>query len=1091
MFLNLIGISHFKFPFTRLRLPSRYSNLAILGQLNTHAKSLVAAAETNSVSLAQATETWLDGLALADHDYSDAVAAADHAWLYTDADAQRTRDRALADAGETLSDALALAAKNYKNSLTAAWAGWSSAESTATGNLATALDTATVTWTAAIGTADSQLETDRSAARSTFVSSLGSASSTAGAQIGTAGKDWIADVAQAVADFTGSEVHAAATFAGGEITARQSWLTSVADERAAAIDTWRTAEGTAWADYVAAEASAWSDWVASVSTAEATFVNATATPEAGMRQTVAGAEAGFAADLADAWENLASASAGAWAAFYNDMATHTATYLQAAADSTGVFLNAEAAASGMRIADMMSALNAFQADALAAETLFTQQEADAAQTEAEALADADTTLGYAVADAVRDYGQDIADAAQVLENALADAEKTRVESDADADRAWAETAWPAETAFLGAVADADLTATAAIETATGTYRAAVAQVDYEAQLAVAPAIAQHAADVAAAEANTRWRSPGSKIDREIAADRGRSRRTDELNIEVDGGRGHGQPIELGSQSWAAWFYSGDFIEDIGDGIWDFGAGVIDAVARAHQRHPRILRLDLGSRQTSWAYTTAAPSAAWPCRSCIGFISGGACAAAALATFGGSTRWRCRHRAVRRLSALSARHTQFGWTAWTSCPPQPGAWARPAGRGQMGLLRGGDGGAGRRCPPRGRQLRRRRIGPQLVYRPLCRGVRRRREQRRKSGRQGREEETEGSRRFLRAPPRLRAARCRGRARLAAGRRKWTTTSTWPWPPGTALTTAALSRRPTTTGRRPGRRSQCVRADSSPQPRGVTPRPRDDVHQPSDQQWGVATMPKTETAVAMADRPAKRRRSVIRGVLTAFFLLLAGYFGLCAALGPDGWLTENIVTRPIEQVQLGQRTPGRNPELGQVDQDAPEPDPETWRYVRLEMRKADTPPLHIELLRPIEWLAAKGAEPGGTIYLELPEMGAVGDALVHEIDRCPPIQPGEGNVVTGRFVHEHHGTITRVRLAGQLEAHRRHPQPPLLERRPPDVHRCGRSRRRRASPHERRHRPSRHRRDRPPPRQPLQHRNPPRARLPGDSRRRAGA
>ncbi|MDO4557283.1 MAG: polymorphic toxin-type HINT domain-containing protein, partial [Lachnospiraceae bacterium] len=44
-----------------------------------------------------------------------------------------------------------------------------------------------------------------------------------------------------------------------------------------------------------------------------------------------------------------------------------------------------------------------------------------------------------------------------------------------------------------------------------------------------------------------------------------------------------------------------------------------------------------------------------------------------------------------------------------------------------------------------------------------------------------------------------------------------------------------------------------------------------------------------------------------------------------------------------------------------------------------------------------------------YLDLPEMGAVGDAKVIAIEPCPPIKPGKGNVITGTFHHEAGQTI----------------------------------------------------------------------------------
>ncbi len=87
----------------------------------------------------------------------------------------------------------------------------------------------------------------------------------------------------------------------------------------------------------------------------------------------------------------------------------------------------------------------------------------------------------------------------------------------------------------------------------------------------------------------------------------------------------------------------------------------------------------------------------------------------------------------------------------------------------------------------------------------------------------------------------------------------------------------------------------------------------------------------------------------------------------------------------------------------------------------MRKSAGGALTIELLRPMEWIEAYGAQPGSTIHLDLHEMGAVGDATVIAINDCPPIQTGVGTVVTGKFVHQCvPGTkLVHLRIAGQSE------------------------------------------------------------------------
>ena len=128
---------------------------------------------------------------------------------------------------------------------------------------------------------------------------------------------------------------------------------------------------------------------------------------------------------------------------------------------------------------------------------------------------------------------------------------------------------------------------------------------------------------------------------------------------------------------------------------------------------------------------------------------------------------------------------------------------------------------------------------------------------------------------------------------------------------------------------------------------------------------------------------------------------------------------LQVKPIREIQLGERIQGRNPLREQVEDF--EPDPATWRDIHLQMRKSAGGALTIELLRPMEWIEAYGAQPGSTVHLDLHEMGAVGDATVIAINPCPPIQTGVGTVVTGKFVHQcAPGTgLVYLRIEGQSE------------------------------------------------------------------------
>jgi hypothetical protein len=113
--------------------------------------------------------------------------------------------------------------------------------------------------------------------------------------------------------------------------------------------------------------------------------------------------------------------------------------------------------------------------------------------------------------------------------------------------------------------------------------------------------------------------------------------------------------------------------------------------------------------------------------------------------------------------------------------------------------------------------------------------------------------------------------------------------------------------------------------------------------------------------------------------------------------------SVTTRNIEDCDVGQRALGRNPLRRQVEM-LPEPDPKTSRKLVLRMRKESGHRLDIRLIRSLSWLETVGAIQGESFFLNLEEMGAVGDAYVETILPCPPIEKGEGNVITGVFAHE---------------------------------------------------------------------------------------
>jgi hypothetical protein len=110
-----------------------------------------------------------------------------------------------------------------------------------------------------------------------------------------------------------------------------------------------------------------------------------------------------------------------------------------------------------------------------------------------------------------------------------------------------------------------------------------------------------------------------------------------------------------------------------------------------------------------------------------------------------------------------------------------------------------------------------------------------------------------------------------------------------------------------------------------------------------------------------------------------------------------------TKPIEQVQVGDRV---HVDTSVSDQDlslGDDVDPATWRRVRLHAPKSDGTWADVTLLRPLTWLTEHEAEVGGAVEIHVPECGISGLAEVLSIDACPPIAPGEGRIVTGTYRH----------------------------------------------------------------------------------------
>lgn len=187
-----------------------------------------------------------------------------------------------------------------------------------------------------------------------------------------------------------------------------------------------------------------------------------------------------------------------------------------------------------------------------------------------------------------------------------------------------------------------------------------------------------------------------------------------------------------------------------------------------------------------------------------------------------------------------------------------------------------------------------------------------------------------------------------------------------------------------------------------------------------------------------------------------------------------------TRRIESIRVGERVLAENPEIAPEERARwQEPDWQDWLHLTLQMplptdqEDADPPILDIEILRPEQWVVdqlgvivaqdedapaageydwfefadsesalvpysplrptyryvaemyaiaevADAEVLGLTVDIDLPEMGAVGTAMVSAIQPCPPVKSSAGQVVTATFAHPPTRQVLDVVFEGESDA-----------------------------------------------------------------------
>ena len=174
------------------------------------------------------------------------------------------------------------------------------------------------------------------------------------------------------------------------------------------------------------------------------------------------------------------------------------------------------------------------------------------------------------------------------------------------------------------------------------------------------------------------------------------------------------------------------------------------------------------------------------------------------------------------------------------------------------------------------------------------------------------------------------------------------------------------------------------------------------------------------------------------LTAFFFAVSRTFRVKAVAKAEANASVDLptkyVTKNIEDIRVGERTLGANPQ-GRVDDELDDSIFETVPFCKYSLRtaKKDGSQCDIQLLRPNNWLDEEitrlrrkidgrvvdevdlladslllgelnsSDNYAFDVWLELPEMGVVGWATLTNVDENVDVQNGAGNVVTGTFAH----------------------------------------------------------------------------------------
>jgi hypothetical protein len=931
--------------------------------------TLVSLAEqVYAIDLADAGRTRALAEASAEQTYKEAVADADEAHDAAVATAEETEKNAVAAAHETKIAAMSAAETAGANAVASAQATHQIAVANAESAFVQAQSTAAGNWVTATSMAYATLTTNEAAARTLLVS------------LSTAAQaSYVADYSSAVSNYAGNLL--AEWKAGNDL---------IAATAASIVHAWAVAEGTNWAAYMDTVAAAVEQFTTQFTSINVTHQTALLQAELDHAQDTTAAEIALLNATAAAAEAWMTSIAPTWASFYASEGSVRATLSAGMAAAEVQYVTSVMGAFTTMVSSLANAAEDYGTAIASANSTWVAAEATAATTYAGEVATANTTWADTEAQEAYDRDAAIADANVLRVTAIAVAERQHAQAHATARKTWAHTVWPAwvtySTAHHNAVAE--WMDTAWHDYADYTIEVAGAATQLVTDLA--PAHLARAQAVSQAWATFNVTMAGINGDRHIAA---ATANIATVNAQDASTFSHIEPwTYMGlAINWFVGTASSvftsihDYMANMGESVYN----IVDAfctfdqeIADQRRRRERVMQGILEDDPSVHVDDYANTYHLGPKTELVigtlarlnyefyGVAAGMANAGTSLAD-------------DMAASAFEARAGMYSWERnlgpcfVAGTPVVMGELAVPVAAGGSGYSD---------------QF----IAVAIAGTALAVDFAARRRKRRK-----RAEQVDGVFAQWDEPTPLPAAR---------------PDDGLPFEPAAALNEPGVDHVTETSALAclaalAGEEFEAPAIEASCEPRRVQLARREARTRAVTERRGRRTQ---ETQPPHAGNWASRLGLVLCLALAAF-IGLRGIGGASrqpsAAAGP-----KVLQTKAIEQVQIFDRVLGTNPLPEDTQRGLAEPEQGTWKVLRLAMVKANGKRLDVQLARPQAWIDGVGAAVGGTVDLDLPELGAYGEADVLAIESCPPLADGPGQVVTGTFAHEPEDNLLNIVVEG---------------------------------------------------------------------------